>query len=71
MLVCKAGTQGGNETQKERWGGGEPVIMTDRESSESGRRGGREEDRSHPIMVGVKKSKASQASKVDDEGRLF
>lgn len=52
-------------------GGGGPVIMTDRESSESGRRGGREGDRSHPIVVGVKKSKASRASKVYDEGRLF
>lgn len=69
MLACEAGAPGGNETQKERWRGG--GSGTDREGGESGQRRGEEGNCSHPVRVGVKKSEASQASKVDDGGRLF
>lgn len=51
-------------------GGGGPVTVTDRVGGESGRRGGREGACSRPMRAGVKKAKASGASKVDDGGRL-
>lgn len=41
------------------------VIVTDWEGGESGQRGGEEGDCSCPMRVGVKKSEASRASKVD------
>lgn len=56
---------------RRRGGGWAPVIMTDRVGGESGRRGGLEGACSHPMRIGVKKAKASGASKVDDGGRLF
>lgn len=69
MLACEARARGGNQTHKERWGG--QAVVIDREGGESGQHGGEESNCSHPIRVGVKKSEASRASKVDDEGRLF
>lgn len=61
MLACEVEARRGNESQKERRGGG-GVIATDREGGESGQMG----DCSHPMRVGVKKSGASRASKVDN-----
>lgn len=69
VLACEEGAPGGNETQKERWGG--RVIVIGKEGGESGQRRGKEGDCSCPMRVGVKKSEASRASKVDDWGRLF
>lgn len=52
-------------------GGVGGVTVTDREGGESGQCRGKEGDCSLPMRVGVKKSEASQASKVDDGSRLY
>lgn len=64
--MCEARTRGGNKTRKGQWEG-----VMDREDGKSGKRRGEGRDCSSPMRVGVKKSEASPASKVDNGGHLF